>query len=380
MTTGRVGTVLRPRPADLVLGLVLAVAGVAITAGIDGFMAETRHFDGWGAVLVAGCALSLTTRRSAPLLTLAVATLTCSGYLLLGYSYGVILVSFLIAVYSTARHCPPRVSAIAAGAALPVLLSHILTNPASLAGASGLIPGTAWVVVPYAVGIAVRLNRQSAAQERERAVAEQIYDERIRLAQDVHDVVGHNLAAIKMQADIALHVIDRKPDQARTALAAIADSSGDALDELRSTLAMIINPSESRTPTPGLARLPDLRTRMAAAGLEVLVEIDGTARPLPPAIDVAGYRVVQESLTNVLRHSTARVATVRVGYSDDEVSLVVSNPSTGRRMPAVDGRGLGLPGLQRRVTALGGRFTAGPTTDRRFRVAAVLPIAAERTS
>lgn len=363
----------RIRSVNILLAGVLAAVSLAVTVLIDREMVALRRIDGWSSLLIVTAALSLTGRRRWPLATLAVATMATTGYLLLGYSYGLILVNFLVAVYTVARCCPPKQSAIAAGVALLILLSHLLTHPGTLDGWIGLVPGSAWVIVPYAIGIVVRFNRQALEQDRARAVASQLDEERVRLAQDVHDVVGHNLSAIKMQADIALHVMSKNPAHAEAALTAISGSSGQALDELRATLSVLLRPEETRSPTPGLARLDDLCRRMGAAGLDVRVEVTGTPRRLPDAIDVAGYRVTQEALTNVLRHSTARAAVVRLGYQPDGVTLVVSNPSMNRASVAADGQGLGVPGMRHRVSSLGGRFAAGPTTDRRFQVSAEFP-------
>jgi signal transduction histidine kinase len=226
--------------------------------------------------------------------------------------------------------------------------------------------------VPFAIGATRRLSLESAAQARAEVLRQHVNDERLRVAQEVHDIVGHGLAAIKMQADIALHVLAKKPDQAGTALNAISRTSSEALEELRATLAVVRRTSAdtSRQPAPSLTRIDELRQRMADAGLDVCLETSGAPRALPAVVDLAGYRVVQESLTNVLRHSVARTATVMVRYDDDAVHVVVTNPA--RDVPGARG-GLGIAGMRRRVTALGGEFHAGATTDGRFEVRARIP-------
>jgi signal transduction histidine kinase len=140
--------------------------------------------------------------------------------------------------------------------ALVVLLTHLFTNDAALDGWLGLIPASAWVVVPYAVGTTVRLTREAAELVRSEALRQQLDDERLRIAEEVHDVVGHGLAAIQMQADIALHVAEREPGQTRAALERISRTSAEAFEELRSTLHLIRRAGEiPRVPTPGLDRI-----------------------------------------------------------------------------------------------------------------------------
>jgi signal transduction histidine kinase len=360
---------------DTALAVALAVLTTLATAGADLRTDADVPIDVLGYAMVAVAALSLAVRRQWSLLCLAVTALSASAYLVVGYPYGPILVSFMIAVYSVARHRPLATSAPASAAALAVLLLHLLTNDAALPGFLGLIPGSAWVVVPFAVGTTVRVVRESSERARAELLREGVREERLRVAQEVHDVVGHGLAAINMQANVALHVLDRDPAQAETALTAISRSSAEALEELRATLGVLrsAGPDEDRAPTPGLDRIEDLCRRMRAAGLRVELRTGGSRRAVPPAVALAGYRVVQESLTNVLRHGGTRMASVAVEYAEDAVALVVSNPAHGSRA----GReGLGIPGMRRRVEALGGEFSAGPTGDGRFQVRAVLPTGA----
>jgi signal transduction histidine kinase len=196
-------------------------------------------------------------------------------------------------------------------------------------------------------------------------------DERMRLAQDVHDIVGHTLAAIKVQADVALHVVDRQPAQAATALRVISATSGDALNELRFALADLMS-NVGHVSTPGLARLDELGDRMRAAGLRVHVERRGTPRTLPGPVEVAGYRVLQEALTNVLRHGPMSRADVQVCYRDAGVTLQVSNPLP-RDFTLPCAAGMGLAGMRRRVDSLGGRFSAVISAGDSFQVTADLP-------
>jgi signal transduction histidine kinase len=354
--------------ADLMLAVLLAAAGVAIARLIDPHLQPGTPLDARGAVLIVVAALALAVRRRWPIVAVAGAAGATTAYLLLGYSYGPVMVSLGIAVYSVARYCPPRRSAIAAAVVLPALLTHLITNEQLWNQALGGWPSSAWVVVPYAAGLSVRLTRQAREQER----AQHVADERNRLAQDMHDVVGHNLAAIKMQADVALHVMRKNPGQAEAALRAISGASGEALGELRTALTELSS-GGSRSPTPGLARLDELGDRMRAAGLRVRIERAGTPRALPGPVDVAGYRVVQEALTNVLRHGPVPQAQVQVRYDEDELMVTITNPLTPDFPAPEPGRGMGLAGMHRRVTSLGGRFLAVVTADSWFQVTAEIP-------
>ncbi|MFG3418965.1 sensor histidine kinase [Micromonospora sp. NPDC047730] len=360
------------RLLDGLIALALLVIGLAGTAP-----AGLNQGVGTGRAtypLVAVAALAVAVRRRWPLVTLAVATAASTAYLVLGYPYGPILLSFLVAVYTTAAYRPVRVAAVANGVALLVLLTHVFVGVRP-PGLVGLMPAAAWVVVPFAVGVTVRLGRDNAARSRTDEARRLADAERLRVAREVHDVVGHGLAAIHLQAEIALHLLARKPEQAEAALTAISRTSKEALDELRVTLTVVRRDeaADERAPAPGLAQLPQLRERLAGAGLPVTVEVAGAPRPLPVAVDLAAYRVVQEALTNVLRHAGPATATVSLRYAPTEVAVEVTD--TGRGPAAsTDRPGYGLAGMRERVTALGGSFTAGPASAGGFRVSATLPV------
>lgn len=373
--------VTRSQVGDAALAAALAVIGIVSTIGVDRTTEVGRTVDAPALVLVAGTALILVIRRRWPLVTLGVAAVLTSTYLILSYPYGLIFIPFVVAVYTAARYHPMRRSAPAAGAALAILLLHLLTNEAAIDGYLGLVPGSAWVAVPYAVGAMVRINREAAERQRAETLREHVYNERFRVAREVHDVVGHGLAAIKMQADVALHVLGKKPEQAEPALRAISRTSAEALDELRATLAAVrrAEDDESRGPAPGVERLDALRDRMSDAGLQVHIGTSGTPRELPAAVDLTAYRIIQESLTNVLRHGESHIANVEIAYDTDAVTITVTNPGSGAatgaapERPEDRGDGLGITGMRQRVTALGGDFSAGPTAAAGFRVHTRLP-------
>lgn len=365
----KMNVVRRQLAQDAILAVVLIGIGLIGTTFAGEF--QQIRVTWWMYALVVFAASALTLRRLRPLATLGVVAVTASTYLVAGGPWGPILISFLIAVYTVARHLPIRPAAIWTAAALLVLMAHIVVD-----GEVGdVVPASAWAVVPFAVGVTVRLNREAAARTQAELARQYADEERLRVAQEVHDVVGHGLSAINMQAEIALHLLPKRPEQAEAALNAISRTSREALDELRVTLALVRRPreDETRAATAGLARLDALVARMSETGVPVTVEVTGERRDLPAVIDLAAYRVVQESLTNVLRHAGAATATVRLEYKTEEVTVEVTD--TGRAAAAPSGGGHGLAGMRERVDALGGEFSAGPMADGGFRVYARLPLA-----
>lgn len=356
---------------DFVVAVIVAFFAVMSTHLAGHWAPHSRPTDAVAIAFAATAALSLTARRTWPLVTLGIATALTSAYLIAGYTYSFILLSVIVAVYTVARHLPLSRSAPASSIALVVLVAHVFFTKQAI---TGLAPGSLWVALPFAVGLAVRFNRESVARDRTEVMRQHVDDERLRVAQEVHDVVGHGLAAIKMQADVALHLLGKNPDHAEQALTTISRTSADALEELRTTLAVVRRSDVDRTRStgPGLARLTDLRDRMVQAGMEVRLEVTGTPRELPAAVDLCGYRIVQESLTNALRHGTQKVAEVHVAYDTDAVVITVDNP-TGHVAVADEQQGMGIPGMRHRVTSLDGEFTAGGTADGRFEVHASIP-------
>ncbi|MDG4808335.1 sensor histidine kinase [Micromonospora sp. WMMD1120] len=368
--------------ADAVLALVLLGFGLLATGLAGENQPGSRPVDAACRALIVVAALALLARRRAPVVTLGVVGVAVSTYLVLAYPYGPILLTFLVAVYTVAVLLPLRTAAVATGGAFVLLLIHVLWSRGSAPGWAGVLPASAWVVVPFAVGVVVRVNREAAAraraeQARDRAAQarRQADEERLRIAQEVHDVVGHGLAAISMQADIALHLLPKRPEQAEVALTAISRTSREALDELRVTLGAVRRGAE-REPVPGLARLPALRDRLAGAGLTVELRVTGTPRDLPAGVDLAAYRVAQEALTNVLRHAGVARAEVTVGYRADGISIEVTDRGAADQRAGATPAGApghGLAGMRERVAALGGRLATGPRVDGGFRVYAELP-------
>jgi signal transduction histidine kinase len=225
----------------------------------------------------------------------------------------------------------------------------------------GLVSVIAIAVIPAMIALLVRGRRESEREVREQERRRYAYEERLRIARDVHDVVGHSLAVITMQAGVALHLLDKeraahpRPDQVASSLEAIKRTSREALAELRTTLEVFQADSEEpRSPLPGLARLDDLVDGLRSAGREVTVvreQSDDDLRELPAAVDQAAFRIIQESLTNVVRHAAAAHATVRVIRQDAMLTVEVSDDG---RAVSVPPDGNGIRGMRERARAVGG--------------------------
>jgi signal transduction histidine kinase len=340
------------------------------------YHASRRPPDALAIALVIAAGGGLAVRRLAPLLSLAGVTLAVAAYLVAGYPYGPIFLALPIALYSAGSHLPVRRSLPAAALAGVAL---VLTQVPTITGVSALLTLAAWhgwLLVPWAVGAGLRVRRDESRRSREEASRRLAYEERLRIAREVHDIVGHGLAVINMQAGVALHVVDRRPEQARVALAAIKETSKDALDELRATLAVFRRPEESDgepRPAPGLRQVGSVVTAMAESGLPVRMEVTGRAVDLPAAVDLAAYRIVQESLTNVVRHAGHASATVQVRYEPDDVVVEITDDGRARASGVVRAGGQGIAGMRERAAAVNGTLEAGPRPEGGFRVLARLP-------
>jgi signal transduction histidine kinase len=247
---------------------------------------------------------------------------------------------------------------------------------AAAAGAAGAF-AVPFLAGGWAAGVFVRRRRSYASWLRAQEAARAVADERLRIARELHDTVAHAIATITVQSGTALHILDTRPDQAREALQAIRTTGQAALAELRATVGVLREQDEGVAPadrTAGLDRLPALLAAVRAAGLAVAVETDGAPPPVPSTVDHAGYRILQEALTNVLRHAGPQAtATVHIGYRPDELCLEILDTGTGTA-GGVGGGGHGLAGMRERAAALGGSIQAGPREEGGFAVRACLPL------
>ncbi|WP_243754194.1 sensor histidine kinase [Labedaea rhizosphaerae] len=258
----------------------------------------------------------------------------------------------------------------------------------------------AWMIAAVAVLIAavcalrlVRVRRAHAAaigergwlleREREAAARTAVDAERARIARELHDIVSHNVSLMVVQAGAARQVVATQPDEATEALLAVETAGRDTMTELRNLLGVLAPPADGSepddlAPQPSLAELSTLIDRIAFAGLPVEVRISGDPVPLPSGVDMTAYRIVQEALTNALKHGDGRKAEVTVRYAEHQLRIEVLNtgPSvlSGDRPPPVKDGGRGLFGLRQRVAVFGGDFDARPRLGGGFRVRAKIPL------
>ncbi|MGA5196370.1 sensor histidine kinase [Streptomyces exfoliatus] len=382
---------LSPRAADaLVAGVVLAVVAVwTLVSAQWATEPAVRTVLGWALILV-GCG-ALCFRRRQPVGVAVVTLLACVVYYPLSAQDGPLMIAFALALYTTAAE--GRFAAAVALAAVTLLAvgvgeirqqpGHRQIDETSLAMLAG------WLISLVAVGRAQRTRiaylheveqRALAAEREQEARARQsATEERLRIAREVHDVLGHSISLINVQSGAALHRLGKGPAPeaglvtATEALEAVKATSKDALRELRATLGVLRRADEPTptAPTSGLALLGDLAGRARSAGLDVRTETTGTPVPLPPPVDLAAYRIVQESLTNVTRHAGARTVRVTLDWGADAVRLRIEDDGGG----APEGRplGSGVRGMAERARALGGELTAQNGDGGGFLVDARLP-------
>ncbi|MFD6140251.1 sensor histidine kinase [Promicromonospora sp. NPDC060271] len=353
----------------LAVGLVAVVGLVVQTGGI-------RTGAGWTAlavVLVASGALYLRRRYPVPVGLVALAGVTAYGVLL--QQPGLVMLVFVVALYTVVDEGH---LAVAIGLGLASVVSFAVADGYDRETSNGATFLHAGWLVAVIVGV-TRNRRAYLAEARARALAAEqrveeearrrATEERLRIAREVHDVLGHHLSLINVQASAALHRPD--PDRSEQALTAIKQASKETLRELRTTLGVLRQDGAAPTvPAPGIADLGDLVAAAEAAGLRVRTEL-GEAGKLSAEVDLAAYRIVQEALTNVARHAAASSAVVRVRSGPAAGDVLVEIEDDGTRTPGEPGTG--ILGMAERARALGGSLETGPRPDGGFRVSARLP-------
>jgi signal transduction histidine kinase len=368
--------------------LPAAAAGAVIVLGsgpaASGEVPPRRPLDLLAYALMAVAAAVLLGRRRWPLGVLAVTVGASVVYLTLAYPHGPILVAMSVAMYSVAVRLPVGPSLVACGMTLLAVVTPdlLVMDPPLLREAALLLAVLSGLLLPaWAIGTVVRLGQEAERRAHQDETRRRADQERLRIAQEVHDVVGHGLAVINLQAGVALHVVGRRPEQAEVALAAIKRSSKEALEELRGTLAVFRRPDNGGgpwRPAPGLGQLEALAAAMAEGGLPVQVAVTGQRAGLPAAVELAAYRIVQESLTNVVRHAGSATATVRVRYQPDALVVEIADTGSGGAAGAARPAGHGIAGMQERAAAVSGTLQAGPSGDGGFLVRARLPLGVGR--
>jgi signal transduction histidine kinase len=371
-----------------------AAAALAVTAALvygaygEAHPSTTAYFHGGhhlpptpsaALVLVGLACLVLAWRRRWPVTVLGISVAAATVYTLLGYLNGAVLVAPMIAVYTVACLTDVR-RAVAYGLGTLAVLgsASIAVNPLGpFGGGVVILPFMTAVVV--VAGIAVANRRAYVESIRDRAEQDarrRIDEERLRIARELHDVVAHTMATINVQAGVAAHVLSTRPEVVAESLQAIKTASKEGLRELRAILNVLrqADDADPTQPAPGTAQLETLITGARRAGLDTTLTVTGEPVPLPAAVDLAAYRIVQESLTNAIRHAGPATAAVSLGYDRGELRIEVTDTGRGPA-PGQAGHngGHGLAGMRERAATVGGSLETGAGPAGGFRVAARLP-------
>ncbi|MER5903512.1 sensor histidine kinase [Streptomyces mirabilis] len=370
-----------------VLGVAVLCVLSVVAASVDPH--EHEFVLRWSAVVLAavGCS-ALLWRRRHPFGVLAV-TIGCGVlFQMLGFRESPLVTSPVLAsVYNVALRTDRRTAwtAAAVSAAILVGADAIWTSNSWLDPDKAAM--VAWTALPAAVGDGLRSRRayvaaveeraEHAERTREQEAQQRVAAERVRIARELHDIVAHHIALINAQAGVAVHLVDQRPEQILTALENIRDTSRSALDELRVTVGLLRQSDEPvalRDPMPGLAQVPALLASFERAGLAVSDTWRGITEPLEPAVDLAAYRIVQESLTNVRKHAGADHARLFLHYHGERLTITVEDDGCAGPRDPHPGAGHGLIGMRERATTIGGTLYAGPRPEGGFTVTAELPL------
>jgi signal transduction histidine kinase len=357
--------VARPLTTDALLAA--ALAGVSVLQGWDDPSLGRRAYDATATVLTILGAVPLVVRRRRPGAAFIGCLACLAVYAWRGYFLGANTYTILLAFYTMATVYSGWWALAAATAWGFVWVGGGLaggwSSPPALIGQSILVPAVLWKIADGAKRLA-----EAGAERARRAVV----DERLRVARELHDVVAHHMSVIAVQAGLARYVLRTDPGTAEAALDTVLTTTGETLDELRRMLSLLRLGGEPATyePAPGISRLPGLVEGVRAAGLAVEMVTTGVPQPLSSGIQLCVYRMVQESLTNVLKHAHAAEARVALHYADRELTVTVTDDGTAGTAGV---SGTGLLGMRERATLYGGRIEAGPSPGGGFGVRAVLP-------
>ncbi|MBB3676323.1 sensor histidine kinase [Modestobacter versicolor] len=380
------------RPGRVDVALVLASVLPAWAALAGHLEPEARPNDLLAFALVAVVSLPMLFARRAPVPVLLLCIALIYGYYWTGYSAVGLVLPLAPAFFTVAQAGRVRLAAWIGGTGLVLstvfrLMSDHQNEKAGLVlGYDGAI-SLALLAAVLALGDAVRSRRgwqaeldqrlQLAAQEREAEAQRRVADERVRIARDVHDLLGHAVAIVTLHAAVAAESLDDDPEVTRRSLETIRTVSREVLHDLGGTVGLLRgDAATSVEPAAGLADVAELVAGAASTGLDVRLAVRGEERPLPSAVGATVHRLVQESLTNVLRHARARSATVTLEHGPADLTVTVTDDGCGDH--GTGGPGHGLQGMQERVALLGGRMSAGNRDGGGFAVTAVLPVTPER--
>ena len=375
-------------------GSDVALAGALLAASVAELLAGKEEWSGPAAVEVVVailCSVPLAWRRSHPIAVLApVALAALASALLVAPTQGPFetFLALVFALYSVGVHAPTRASIRA--------LSVLLVAEAAAAGAALALsdktnygdwaPVLVWSVLAWLLGRVIRSRNQRAfdleqltaqlAAERDARAREAVTVERARIARELHDVIAHNISVISVQAAAAGRVLEGEQPVVRNALGAIETTARETVDEMRRMLGVLRASDDELTlaPQPGLHNLPALAEQVRAAGLPVDVRVEGTPEALPAGLELSAYRIVQEALTNTLKHAGPARATVTVRYGGTAIELEIIDDGAGNS--ARRGTGNGLIGMRERVALFGGELEAGKQSNGGWALKARLPLGA----
>ena len=381
---------------DAVLAVSLGIVSIFVASRVAG--AEGTQVQAGAIALLLVQTVALTVRRRWPMAVYAIVGFGTVAYAWLGYPQSVGGFGVLIAIYTVAAHVPLREAVVAAGIyVVGMTLSLIGVTrdsglPLDILVADFLVNLLA-LILAWTVGVTIRTRRAYVAalearaelleREREDNASLAVVLERGRIARELHDVVAHNLAVVAVQAAAAERLVETDPGQARQAMQDVATTGRQALTEMRRLLGVLREETmaEALVPQPGVADLRALADTIEDAGMQVELSVQGEERPLPTSVALSAYRIVQEALTNSLRHAGPARARVIVRYLPDALEVRVSDNGRGRPLaddPAEPGGhgghgGHGLIGMRERVALFGGELEAGPRAEGGFAVVAHIP-------
>lgn len=374
---------------------VMQVQGVAARVADDAIGRPLMDFGGLGHALLVVSGLALVVRRRWPVPVFLVTAVASVVYYSLEYPDGPTWLALFVALYTVTAYGDGRRSVAVATAGIAVLSVVWLVDARDIEPQAAL----GWVffrigasVMAAALGESVRSRRVIAADAVERAeLAERTREEaararadaeRLRIAREVHDTVAHAIAIINVQSGVTAHVLDKQPERARDALVAIERTSARALQEMRTILGVLRDDADgARAPQPGLGQVADLAASARDSGLDVRIDLTLPAEPLPSAVESAAYRILQESITNVIRHVGPTRVTLSMAHDADELEVrVVDDGRSGDALPAYEPGGTpeagrGILGMRERCQLLGGDLTARSRPEGGFEVVAQLPLA-----
>jgi signal transduction histidine kinase len=372
---------------DSALAAVFVLAGFLTVTSATSSEARYEPVDWRAYLLMLAIALPYFVRRRYPLTVFVVATVALVGYVLVGFHEGVLPTVVLVGMYTVGAYCPPRRIVVAFGV-LVVALLVLLAGVAPDFNAADFVANLAFFTVAGLFGWSVQSRRlrlealeqraEALEREQEEEARRAVADERLRIAQELHDVMAHSMSVIAVQANVGMHVVEQDPTEAKRALENISSTSRSTLTELRRLLGVLRDgEGAAYEPASGLEDLSTLVHDVTEAGVPVSVSVEGSLDELPPGLGFTGYRIVQEALTNVLRHAGPSSATVAVRHADGSLHIEVRDDGRGVNGRAADagddGGGHGLAGMRERVAVYGGSLAAGPQPGGGFAVVAHLP-------